>query len=107
MPCADTSWVAKDEGRQGAKPVLCGMLLYHAGIASFQLPRVMVRRCKLDPGLKAPLVSKFDCEKGHNSSFNLNLVVFLSLRHYVMVPELQVVSLVGMRRNRHSDWSTL
>ena len=22
------------------------------------------RRCKLDPGLKAPQVSKFDCKKG-------------------------------------------
>ena len=32
------------------------------------------RRCKLDPGLKAPLVSKFDCENGYNSAFNLNLV---------------------------------
>ena len=38
------------------------------------------RRCRLDPGLKAPPVSNFDCEKD-NSAFNLN-PGFLSLRHY-------------------------
>ena len=41
----------------------------------------MVRRCKLDPSLKAPPVSKSDTEKD-NSAFNLNLVPELApLQH--------------------------
>ena len=46
------------------------------------------RQCKLDPGLKAHLVSNFDCEKGHNSAFNFQLfnpLFCLSLRRYVEV----------------------
>ena len=34
--------------------------------------------CELDPSLKAPPVSKFDCETGHNkSAFNLNPLALL------------------------------
>ena len=45
--------------------------------------KVEVRRRKLDPSLKAHLVSNFDCEKRIHNAFNLNLVFCLSLRHYV------------------------
>ena len=40
-----------------------------------------VGRCKLDPGLKAPPVSKFDCDKD-NTAFNLNLVSELAPLHW-------------------------
>ena len=38
------------------------------------LPAEAGRSCKLDPGLKAHPVSKFDCEKDVTVPFNLNLI---------------------------------
>ena len=43
--------------------------------------RMRSGRCKLDPGLKAPPVSKFDCDKD-NTAFNLNLVSELAPLHW-------------------------
>ena len=56
------------------------------GSSSPGVEGIMVRRCKFNPGLKAPLVSKFDCEKGHIAVISTwNPPCFVcSLHHYVM-----------------------
>ena len=48
----------------------------------------MVGRCKLDPSLKAPVLSNFDCEND-NIAFDLKPPGFLSLHHYTEVAPQQ------------------
>ena len=58
--------------------------------AHLRLLRIQARRCKLDPGLKAPRFQSLIAERIHGA-FNLN-PLFSSLRHYIQVPVLPGVS---------------
>ena len=73
--------VKKDDGAFNLNLVFFGLRHYTA-VGEIAAPGYLeVRRCKLDPGLKAPGFKISNLMK-IKLAFNLNLV-FLSLRHYI------------------------
>ena len=107
-PLVCEPWFVCDEiarhYQAGAVQTLAGPSVSASGVAAAYVDhasdggavRFKVRRCKLDPGLKAPpRFQKFDCEKRIHSAFNLNPAVPELAPLYIKAPGATALHFLG------------
>ena len=81
----NTLWVHGGQGVPGKEDFYSTTCILDLRSQVWSAPQISVRRCKLDPNLKAPPGFKGSQPKRREKlAFNLNLVGCLSLRHCIL-----------------------